>query len=210
MYDKRTKASVLMVPTTVCFPVRFHPSSCDVHHCCLMECALHSYRSPPLPSGPLYHLLLKQRLHSFYIFCFLLQTKYNPFVSTHCTTHACLFALRFWLITVTKTTLLHVITLVYVLPETETTVSSQLTSQLYYFHVTNISHLTNTSYFIFLGMYDPNLGQLLHRLMALYINSSFSGMSTDPQYLQVVGNKIPGFPYGLKPVFVHNFGVGGK
>jgi hypothetical protein len=42
------------------------------------------------------------------------------------------------------------------------------------------TNLTNTSYFIFPGLYDPNAGQLLNRLMVSHINSSFSGMSTDP------------------------------
>jgi len=68
------------------------------------------------------------------------------------------------------------------------------------------TNLTNTSYFSFPGLYDPNTGQLLHRLMASYINSSFSGMSTDPWYLLVVVTKMPGLSYGLKSVSIHNFG----
>jgi hypothetical protein len=42
------------------------------------------------------------------------------------------------------------------------------------------TNLTNTSYFIFPGLYDANIVQLLHRLMVSHINRSFSGMSTDP------------------------------
>lgn len=68
-------------------------------------------------------------------------------------------------------------------------------------------NLTFTSYFIFPGLYDPNIGQLLHRLMASYINSSFPGMSTDPRYLLVVVTKITDLSYGLKSVPIHNFGV---
>lgn len=87
---KKTKAGVLKVPTTVCFPIRFHPSLCGVHHCCLTESALQSYRSPPLPP------LSSKRMAALFL---LSQTKYNSSVSTHCTTHTCVSALRFWLIT---------------------------------------------------------------------------------------------------------------